>query len=171
MTPELRQLIGRRARDLQVQLNHAGIDPVGVADEARQLFEEAADGVRFRWLTLELSGYVDHVAARPLHDVLGVPSGDRLAAHVAAYRSQRGIIATPGRPGGEFRHFFVESLGDLIAARERVAGSSAETLLLDFGPHPRVPAYPRSAEFSRDVFDRVVLGFLAALHLQLGTLV
>jgi hypothetical protein len=43
-------------------------------------------------------------------------------------------------------------------------------LVLDFGTHARDPSYPAVGEFTRAVFDRIVEGFLAALHLQLGSL-
>ena len=169
MTPELRHSIATRARAVQVRLNEAGIDAVAAAKEAKRIFEDAGDAARMRWLTLELAGSAEHVPARPLHVVLGVPAGDRLAAHVAAYRSQRGTNVTPGQQAAEFRHFFVEPLAELVATRARVATRATGTrVVLEFGPEQAVPSYPRSGEFTRDVFDRVVLGFVAALHLQLG---
>jgi len=91
-----------------------------------------------------------------------------LAAHVAAYRSQRGTNIATSSPT-EFRHFFVEPLAELQDARARIATQTTGTrMVLEFGPEPGVPDYPRSIEFTRDVLDRVVLGFTAALHLQLG---
>jgi hypothetical protein len=136
-----------------------------------RIFEDAGDDVRCRWLTLETSGYAEHVDSRALHQVLGVPPGHRLAAHVTAYRTQRGVDATPGHLPAEFRHFFVEPLVALEATRAKVAASAdTSALLLDFGPHPRDALYPTAGEFTRGVFDRVVAGFMAALHLQLGTL-
>lgn len=167
MTPELRHSISQRARGLQQRLNE-GVHPVNAALEAKRVFEDAADAVRTRWLVLELGGYPEDVPARPLHAVLAVPSNDRLVAHVAAYRSQRGFDT---RSGGhkEFRHFFVEPLSDLVEARNSVAHSASETLLLDFGGDSAIPGYPLQGEFTRDVFERVVFGFVAALHLQLGT--
>lgn len=167
MTPELRHSISQRARALQQRLNE-GVHPVNAALEAKRVFEDAADAVRTRWLVLELGGYAEHVPARPLHAVLGVPSNDRLVAHVAAYRSQRGLDTTSGGHR-EFSHFFVEPLSDLVAARNSVAHSASETLLLEFGRDSVTPGYPLEGEFTRDVFERVVLGFVAALHLQLGT--
>lgn len=162
--------LASRARTLQQRL-HQRYDPLSAALDGQRLFEEAGDATRARWLTLELQGYAEHVPARPLHIVLGVPSGDRLAAHVRAYRSQRGIDATPGQAPVEFRHFFVEPLAYLVESHSQVARSvKTATLLLEFGPEPGVPSYPRRVEFTHDVFDRIVLGFVAALHLQLGTL-
>lgn len=167
MTPELRYLVAERARSLQLRLSHGRVDPVTAATEARRVFTDAADAVRVRWLTLELNGYGDLVDSQPLHGVLGVAANDRLAAHVMAYRSQRGF--TLG--GGEFRHFFVESLSELIATSARVATSGGTSALeLEFAPSPGAPAHPRAGTFARDVFERVVAGFIAALHLQLGTL-
>jgi hypothetical protein len=46
------------------------LDAVLLAREARRVFEDAADELRSRWLTLELCGYVGHVDARPLSEVL-----------------------------------------------------------------------------------------------------
>lgn len=170
MTSDLRHSVASRARVLQDRLNQSRIGAVGAATEAMRIFGDAADDVRCRWLALELCGYTD-VDARALHQVLGVPHGDRLAAHVTAYRTQRGVDATPGHPPDEFRHFFIEPLSELEAARARVVTSAGPSaLLLDFGRHPRDARYPTAGEFVRGVFDRVVAGFMAALHLQLGTL-
>jgi hypothetical protein len=167
MTPELRRLVREQARSLQLRLNHGHVDPITAATEARRIFAEAADPVRTRWLNLELNGYGDLVDSTPLHVVLGVASSDRLAAHVAAYRTQRGLSAG----GGEFRHFFVESLADLVATNTRVAASSGSlSLELEFAASTAATTHPRSGSFRRDVFERVVGGFVAALHLQLGTL-
>jgi len=171
MTLEPRHSIVSRARSLQDRLNQLGVGAAEAATEAMRLFEDAHDDMRPRWLTLELSGYAEHVDARVLHQVLGVPQGHQLAAHVMAYRTQRGIDATPGHRSAEFRHFFVESLSALEAARAKVAASAGPSaLLLDFGPNPRDTHYPTAGEFTRGVFDRVVTGFMAALHLQLGAL-
>lgn len=169
MTPELRQAIAKRARDIQERFNGVNIDPVAVAMEAKRVFEDVTDAARCRWLTLELNGYAGQVDAHPLHEVLHVPAGSRLAAHVTAYRTQRGVDNVTRT---ELRHFFVESLAELAAVRAQVAASSGPpTLVLDFGPQVGGPTSPRSGEFGRDVFDRIILGFFAALHLQLGELV
>jgi hypothetical protein len=166
MTPELRQLLSDKARSLQLRLNHGRVDPITAGTEALRLFTDAQDTVRVRWLNLELHGYGDRVDSTPLNLVLGVPAGDRLAAHVAAYRSQR------GRAGGiEFRHFFVEPLHELVSASASVASGGTSELELQFMPSAGAPAHPRSGTFSCDVFARIVAGFVAALHLQLGSLV
>ena len=103
--------------------------------------------------------------------MIGALHGDRLVAHIAAYRNQRGTDATPGRGRLEFRHFFIESLATLELARANVAASAGgATLLLDFGPHPLDASYPTVGEFARGVFERVIAGFVAALHIQLGAL-
>jgi hypothetical protein len=171
MTPETRHSVASRARALQNRLNQFSVGATGAATEARQIFEDANDNVRCRWLALELSGYAEHVDPRALHQILGVPHGHRLAGHVTAYRAQRGIDATPGHRRTEFRHFFVEPLSALETTRAKVAASAdTSALLLDFGPHARDAHYPTVGEFTRGVFDRVIAGFLAALHLQLGTL-
>ena len=167
MTPDLRQLAMGRARSLQLRLNHGRVDPITAATEAGRVFAEAGDAVRVRWLGLELRGYGDLVDSQPLHAVLGVAANDRLAAHVAAYRAQRGLAVG----GVEFKHFFVESLGDVLAASARAATSGGTSALeLEFAASPGAPGHPHAGTFSRDVFERVVAGFVAALHLQLGTL-
>ncbi|MEZ4228584.1 MAG: hypothetical protein R3B89_05445 [Polyangiaceae bacterium] len=60
-------------------------------------------------------------------------------------------------------------MSELVTARNSVAHSASETLLLEFGRDSVSPGYPLEGEFTRDVFERVVSGFVAALHLQLGT--
>ena len=166
MTPELHRLLTEKARSVQLRLNHGRVDPITAATEAFRLFTDAQDDVRVRWLRLELYGYGDRVDSIPLNLVLEVPADDRLAAHVAAYRTQR------GRAGSvEFKHFFVEPLDELVSASARVATSGGTSELeLEFAPSIGAPAHPRAGAFSRDVFARVVAGFVAALHLQLGVL-
>lgn len=171
MTPELRQSIASRARALQSRMRPEKLDAVLLATEARRLFEDAADELRSRWLTLELRGYAGHVEARPLSEVLRVLPGDRvgsrLVAHIAAYRTQRGYDSTPGSARREFRHFFVEPLADLAATDEKLAGPSpSPVVVLSFAE----TQHAHSVEFGRDVFARMLAGFGAALHLQLGDL-
>lgn len=175
MTPELRAHIARRARELRATLNAsapAGIlDVVTVASAGRELFTEAADPVRVRWLNLELGGYGNLVDERPLHLVLGVGREDRLVAHVAAYRAQRGVALTPAL-GGLYTHFFVEPLDAIVATRDQIRASSGTSELeLSFGQTGTPTSLPTSARFPRDVFERIAGGFAAALFLQLGTLV
>ena len=173
MTAEQQQTLAQRALSLQLRLSHGRVDPLTAAGEAKGIFleEELSGGnERLTWLGLELGGYGHLADSRPLHVVLGVPASDRLAAQVAAYRSQRGTAV--GGPQGGFRHFFVEPLGELVRVRADVAAQtdSNEQVQLEFGPHAPDPTYPRSATFDRDVFGRIVSGFIAALHLQLGEL-
>lgn len=169
MTPELRQSIAQRARELQARIRPGGGDVVVLAKDGRRLFEEAADELRTRWLVLELAGYEGHVVARPLSDVLRVAPGDlvgrRLVAHIAAYRTQHGYDVTPGHPRREHRHFFVEPLGELVEIAGKLAPTRS-TVVLGFPPAPDA----RSVELSGEVFTRILDGFRAALHLQLGDL-
>jgi hypothetical protein len=172
MTPELKQSIAARARDLQKRINERP-PPLAVAEETNRIFEDAADEPRTRWLTLEITGYGELASAKPLHEVLRVPPGSRLPAHVSAYRTQQGWDASTSQvaPRRAFRHFFVESLGELTAARDKLDRSTGGgSVVLDFGPQLGDPTYPTTGEFGRDVFDRILMGFEAALHLQLGTL-
>lgn len=177
-TPELRQNVASRAQALRARLNAAattgGIDPDQAALEARRLFEDVADDTRVRWLNLELGGYGALVDTRPLHDVLGVPAGDRLVAHVTAYRTHRGAELLPDPQRRPFQHFFVESLRELAGHRLVVVARfgvprPGEEVELDFRPRTGLARYPTRATFSRDVFERIVQGFLAVLYLQLGS--
>jgi hypothetical protein len=167
MTPALRGSIVTGARALRAGLAPSA-DPIATATAARRLFEDAGDALRVRWLNLELGGYEPAMSTiGPVHRVLGVPPHDRLAAHVAAYRTQQGA-----RDGGpDLAHFFVEGLAELAAARDRASSASGTQIELSFGPAPGSREYPTTATFPRNVFDRVLGGFLAALHLQLGALV
>lgn len=171
MTPELRQSIAARASDLQARMRPADRDAVLLATEARRLFEDAADDLRSRWLTLELCGYAGHVDARPLSEVLhvlpGDPVGNRLVAHIAAYRTQRGYDVTPGHPRQELRHFFVEPLADLAATAETLVRAPASPVVVLRFPEAQ---HAQSIELGHDVFARILAGFGAALHLQLGDL-
>jgi hypothetical protein len=67
-----------------------------------------------------------------------------------------------------FEHFFVESLGHLSTEALRFRAARAATVRLDFGPG--VPGYPAAGIFPGDVFESVLLGFRATLHLQLGSI-
>ncbi len=171
MTPELRQSIATRARGLQLRMPPGiTLDVVLVATEAKSLFEERADELRSRWLALELDGYGQDVNARPLSEVLrvlpGDPVGSRLVAHVAAYRTQRGHNVTPGHAPQETSHFFVEPLMELASAARRLATAPASPVVTRFGGARDAP----SLEFGHDVFARILAGFGAALHFQLGDL-
>ncbi|WP_437675752.1 hypothetical protein [Sorangium sp. So ce131] len=166
MTPETAYSVATRARALRAGLAPS-MDPVAAATAARRLFEDAGDDVRVRWLSLELHGYGPAMSAiGPLPKVLCVAPHDRLAAHVAAYRTQR--ATRPGSP--DLVHFFVEALPELVAARQQASSVAGAELELSFGPDPGSSEYPTTATFPRNVFERVLEGFLAALHLQLGTL-
>jgi hypothetical protein len=158
-----------QAQTLRTRLNDHGANIVQMASEAALLFHAAGSIVHVRWLDFELKGYGAAVDHAPLHEVLGVPAGDRLAVHVSAYRAQAGRIIEPQqRYNQPFRHFFIESLPDLSSAAERMRGSTAVELHLSFGPG--VVNYPAAGAFPAGVFDAILLGFRAVLHLQLGSL-
>ena len=159
-----------QARSLRTRLNDHAADIVQMAGDAAPLFHAAGSIVHVNWLEFELKGYGNAVDHAPLHDVLGVPSGDRLAIHVSAYRAQAGRIVEPQhRHGQPFQHFFIESLPDVSSVAERMRGSTATELHLSFGPG--VANYPASGAFPIGVFDAILLGFRAVLHLQLGSIV
>ena len=163
--------IRQRAQDLRRRLNEHALDIEPLAWEAAQIFAAARHDVHQHWLTLELQGYGSAVDRAPLGEVLhahqlGPHEGARLVAHVSAYRAQQGtMIAPTSQP---FYHFFVESIHDLSEAARRFRTAGAQTVRLDFSPE--IPNYPPAGIFPGDVFDRVMLGFRATLHLQLGGL-
>jgi hypothetical protein len=169
MTPNPRQLPSQRARSLQIRLNNGGVDPVTAATEASRIFFDSGDTVRSQWLGFELNGYDHSVDVVPVHVVLSVPPNNRLATQVAAYRTQRGQAAAADGRIVEFRHFFVEPLRNLLATRADVAQAGGGRVELQFAVSAATPDHPPYGSFSPDVFDRVVGGFVAALHLQLAT--
>lgn len=157
------------ARHLRDRLNDPSQDIEVAALEAVQLFAGVNWEAQARWLGFELQGYEANATSQRLHELFGVPMDARLVGHVAAYRAQPGsYLSSTGAPA-TFSHFFVEPIRELIATRDRVraAGVSGD-LVLSFGPQPGLGSYPNEAEFSPDVFERVLLGFRATLHLQLG---
>lgn len=159
------------AQSLRRRLNDHAVDIELLTAEASDLFRDAGLIAQERWTKLELNGYGEGADARRLREILGVAANDRLIAHVAAYRVQGGIIVDEnGARTGELQHFFVEKVNDLIAARNRIHhGNVSGALVLEFGPpHQGIPDYPRSAEFTPGVFERILLGLRAVLHLQLG---
>jgi hypothetical protein len=161
-----------RALNLRRRLNEHALDIEPLAQEAADIFAAAGRGVHRDWLGLELQGYGSAVDRAPLGEVLrahelGPHEGARLVAHVSAYRAQQGTTVEPSpRP---FHHFFVESIHDLSDAARRFRATGAQTVQLGFSPD--VPNYPAAGIFPGDVFDRVLLGFRATLHLQLGSIV
>jgi hypothetical protein len=159
-----------RAHDLRTRLSSRRIDALGAAEVGRRIFTDAADHVRARWLSLELNGYCSPASAKLVHLLLRVPANERLALQVAGYRAQRGLTARADGASKEFRHFFIESLWDLTVARRTVRRSTTTAFVaLGFTLHSAAATHPSEGRFTRDVFDRVVDGFAAALHLQLGT--
>lgn len=159
-----------RARSLRRRLNDHAVDIALLAAEAAVVFADAGSATHVRWLELELQGYGSLGSVSSLHEALGVPPDDRLVVHVFAYRSQPGqIVEGTEGTGRPFRHFFVEALGDIVAAAERAKRGELGGLRLDFG-RPDLPNYPGAGVFPSGVFERVLLGFRAALHLQLGSI-
>jgi len=155
---------------LRSRLAQGRIDPVTAASRAQRLFASAGDSVRVRWLEMELSGYAELTRATQLHALLGVPTGDQLAARVAAYRVQRGDSA-----GNVVEHFFVEQLADLVSASARVATATADRIELELAATQASGdrssgdrSSSNRAAFDSDVFDRIMTGFLATLQLELG---
>ena len=159
--------IHERAQSLRRRLNEPAGQIELFAAEAAGVFNDAHLRSHVLWLGYELDGY-GFAGLRTLHEALGLPPEDRLVKHVSAYRSQRGQIVEGGQPTGRpFQHFFVEPLAEVVQAANRVQQGASSELRLDFGGH--VPNYPTAGLFPSDVFDRLLLGFRAALHLQLGS--
>jgi hypothetical protein len=160
-----------RARSLRRQLNDHALDIERLAQEADDIFAAAGKDAHCHWLRLELHGYGSAVDRAPLDEVLrahelGSHERARLVAHVSAYRAQPGTtVEVSPRP---FHHFFIESIHDLSEAASRFRAAGAQEVRLDFSPE--VPNYPAAGTFPSDVFDRVLLGFRATLHLQLGSI-
>jgi len=157
------------AQSLRRRLNDQAVDVERLAREALEAFESGGRAELVRWLTLELEGYGAVAGGAPLDAILGVKQGDRLVVHVSAYRLHAGQVVGPSALlGPSFQHFFVESLHDVAAASQRVRSASPAPIRLDFGPG--IPNYPTALAFPADVFDRILLGFRAVLHLELGNL-
>lgn len=159
-----------QSQSLRQRLNDHTIDIELLAKEAYDIFDAARSPVHVRWLRLELQGYGAVDGSSPLHEVLGVHEGDRLAVHVLTYRAQEGQVIEGGQPTGRpLRHFFIEPLREISAASGRLQGGSPGALQLDFDS-PEGTGHQVIAEFPADVFDRVLLGFRAVLHLQLTSI-
>jgi hypothetical protein len=161
--------LGDATRLLQRLNNHtANIEHL--ATDAEMLLAAGGQLPLVRWLGLELGGYQHIGSSLALHEALGLPAKDQLVVHVLAYRVQSGqVVEGQGWTGRPFRHFFVEPLHDLIESAQRARGAGGHPLRLDFGPLTSVN-YPIGVVFPPDVFERVVLGFRATLHLQLRSL-
>jgi hypothetical protein len=159
------------ARRLREALERGAVDAVSAATEARAIFGDAGNEIHARWLDHELAGYAALSDVHPLHEVLGLPSGDRLGAQIAAYRRQVGRRFAGAVGEDRFVHFFVEPLAALISARDEIHAIRTRNGLIElsFGP-PTAPGYPQAAEFPADVFDRILRGFTALLQQELGEL-
>ncbi len=143
-------------------------DLLARTQRAREHFEKIGRGDRIRWLECELNGYQASTEARRLHDVLSLPRNDALLGRVVSYRTQTGTRADTL---DAWRHFFVESLGDLLRAAQRVhhANVTTPTIDLSFEPNEATTDYPRTVAFPADVFERVLRGFASALQDEVGT--
>lgn len=155
------------ARELRRRLNDHSLDIEGLATQALDLFRAAKVDVLVHWLELELGGY--GVATHPssVHGILNVASGERLAVQVKMYRVQAGRL--PNSPV-TFHHFFGDPLAKLVDAQlyVRTQLPGTPSILLNFHLNHESPYLPTSGTFRSDTFDRILLGFRAVLHLQLG---
>jgi hypothetical protein len=159
------------ARSVRRRLNDHSIDIEVLALEAMQVFDAAHLAAQMRWLNFELTGYTAAAETSSVHQLLGLPSGDRLVVQVKTYRVQAGQLAEGPKQGVTFHHFFVDPLRDLVAAQARLrqAARDGHRIRLDFAVNESKPYLPVAGMFRADTFDRVVLGFRAVLHLQLGS--
>ena len=156
------------ARALRAALATPPVDLVTVATQARALFAPT-DPLRARWMELELGGYRAIAQTPMLHDLLGVPLDHHLARTVADYRTQIGRIWTKDARRDTVFHFFVEPLAEIVAARDRVRAADVQGFVkLAFAIPASVPEYPRTLEFSADVFEVIVSGIKAALWHEIG---
>jgi hypothetical protein len=157
------------ARKLRQKLNDHAVDILQLANNAAELFSLVGSVAHARWLALEQNGYGTVHGSASVPEALGLEPSERLAVHVFAYRVQTGeTLATHDVAARPFRHFFVEPLSELVASAKRIRAGAHASLTLHFAPS--VPDYPAAAMFPVSVFDDVLLGFRATLHLQLGTI-
>jgi hypothetical protein len=151
------------------ELRDVSCDYDSVARRAARVFQHSGAVTRLSWISREFEGYGEATGRERLHGVLGLTAQDPLVKRVASYRTEIGV-RTDKEPPQQFAHFFVESLSELSAARERVErGASTPFVELAFGPHGAAD-YPRSIEFPADVFTRVLFGFAKLLRDELEKL-
>jgi hypothetical protein len=152
-----------RAQALRRRLNESDADLDALARQALDVFATANLHVQVRWLGYELGGYVEDGEAQPLHELLGLAPEHRLVTQVNAYRAQETAQGAGEGEQARLVHFFVEPVKELMSAQARVGklGPSTKSIRLEFSDGS--PA----AEFSPDVFERILLGLRATLHLEL----
>jgi hypothetical protein len=152
------------ARDLRRQLNDHNVDLVELTEGAATVFKSLNLAAQTRWLEFEQHGYTSATETRSLHDVLGLPAGDRLVVQVKAYRVQVGELAEGPLQGDAIK------FSELAAAQVRVRESGGiRPVRLEFPENPDRPWLPTAGIFGADVFDRILLGLRAVLHLQLAS--
>lgn len=158
------------ARSLRRRLHDHSLDIEGLALESMQVFTEGRLEPQMRWLKFELNGYTTDAESSSVHQLLGLDPSDRLVVRVKTYRVQSGHVADGPQKGAPFHHFFVEPLRALTVAQSGLRSSArdGQSVRLDFSVHESKPHLPAAGYFRADTFDRIVLGFRAVLHLQLG---
>jgi hypothetical protein len=159
------------ARSLRRRLNDHTVDLELLAQEAAVVFQNAGMAAHVRWLDFERQGYTWSAEARTLHEALGLLASDRLVVHIKAYRVQRAHVVDGNLAprGSTIAHFFVEPIAEVARTRLGVRTlARGQTVDLDFPPG-RYRGATLRASFAADVFDRILLGLRAALHLQLAT--
>jgi type III restriction enzyme len=151
-----------RAQAVRRKLSGQTEDIEALAREALDVFLTANMRAHTRWLEFELRGYMQEREARPLYEVLGLSSEHRLVTQVTLYRAQRGV-QWGGDDGMPLVHFFVEPVHDIVDAQKRLRElqRGGKVVRLEF-----VDA-STGGDFDAEVFDRILLGFRAALHLEL----
>lgn len=164
-TPSLDQIdLSAKARLVRRRVSNHSECLETLAQDALKVFSAARMDLQERWLKFELEGYAG-VGNEPkaLHDLLLTTVEHRLVMQVKSYRAQP--AATEEERIAPV-HFFVESIKELRDAQSRLAQlpEDANELQLSFA------ASQTSMSFGRDVFERILLGFRAALHLELTRL-
>jgi type III restriction enzyme len=150
-----------RAQAVRRRLNERDADIVLLARQALEVFSAANLHVQARWLAYELGGYTEGGEGRALHELLGLAPEHRLVTQVKSYRAQEGVHIERGERA-PIVHFFVEPVRELVDVQSRVRElPSGGSLRLEF-----VDA-PTAGEFGIDVFDRILLGLRATLHMEL----
>ena len=150
-----------RAHGIRQRLNEGDADIEALARQALDVFASLNLPEQARWLGYELGGYTEGGDARPLHELLGLTPDHRLVTQAKSYRAHQGV--RPDEPDrATIVHFFVEPVHDLVSAQRRVRAVQGRSAPLA----STLSTHRRPGEFAADVFDRILLGLRATLHLE-----
>lgn len=176
------------------RLERPGEPSAETLTRARDLFADAADPLRVRWLECELRGY-GHSGAVSVYEALGMSSDvgasadpdqaplHALLARVRGYRQYIGRVRSAaasrlGRGGAlQVPYFFGESIATVHHLRANTDAIGLEFLEIEVITSGRAGlaslpsgAPTRTLEFPRSVFYRILAGLTVELELALQTL-